>query len=160
MTWIRSKLLLSLSLLVLCSVPASPDTSPGTLSEEQRQTLARLAEISIELEQSNARLKNALESSAQSYRRLERLHEKAQSELRRLQASLQTVERRLTASEKESVELGVRLVKARTSLRSLERELTNLEAALRRARFERWLWALAGLGIGAAGGVGASAILQ
>lgn len=157
--WDGLKLLPLALLLAFSSAPASPDTSPGTLSEEQRQTLERLAEISTELEASNARLRQALSDSRASYNRLERLHERAKSELSDLRTSLQTVEQRLTASETESIELSMRLVKAQTSLRSLEKELTALEGALRKARFERWLWALAGVGIGAAGGVTGGLIL-
>lgn len=157
--WAGLKLLPLALLLAFSSAAVSPDTSPGTLSEEQRQTLQRLAQISTQLAETNAELRSALSDSRTSYRELQRLYAQAGRELEHLSNSLQTVEMRLVNSAGELAELRLRLQSSRSSLESLRGNLKDLEAALRKARFERWLWALAGVGIGAAGGVTGGLIL-
>jgi chromosome segregation ATPase len=142
--------LVSACLLVLLSALVSPDTSHGELSQTQEQTLQRLVEISTQLEEANARLRQALQESRSSYNRLETLYAQAESELTHLSESLARAEQSLTASELESKQLGTHLVKVRHSLRNLKSNLADLENRIARLRLERWLWLLGGL----AGGFG------
>jgi len=154
-----SKQPLSLLLLALCWALASPGISHGENSRTPEQTWQRLEEISTELSIANARLRRALNDSQTSLRELERLYETAErqltdyeSELKSLDRSLQTAESRLTRSEAHSGRLQRRLSASMNSLESLQTSLDEVERALHRARLERWLWGLAGIGIGAAGG--------